>query len=290
MRVITDMVELRAWAMDHRATRPRVLVPTMGALHEGHLSLVDRARIRAGTDGVVVATIFVNPTQFAPHEDFDSYPRQAEADLAMLEARGCDVVVVPERGALYASDASVTISESAIGAGLEGVSRPHFFTGVCTVVAKLFNLIQPDAAVFGEKDYQQLAVIRRMVRDLDFPIEIIAGPTLREVDGLAMSSRNAYLSPEERAQAVVISQSLDAARAAMEEGMVDVSTLLSRVEKQIATQPLARIDYVAGVHPDTLEPIDSVGDDGLLIAVGVFFGKTRLIDNLCWRRNLSDAG
>lgn len=290
MRVITDMVELRAWAMDRRATRPRVLVPTMGALHEGHLSLVDRARIRAGMDGVVVATIFVNPTQFAPHEDFDSYPRQTEADLAMLEARGCDVVVVPERGALYAPDASVTISESAIGAGLEGVSRPHFFSGVCTVVAKLFNLIQPDAAVFGEKDYQQLAVICRMVRDLDFPIEIIAGPTLREADGLAMSSRNAYLSAEERAQAVVISQSLNAARAAMEEGMVDVSTLLNQVEKQIATQSLARIDYVAGVHPDTLKPIDSVGDDGLLIAVAVFFGKTRLIDNLCWRRNLSDAG
>ncbi len=289
MRVITDMDELRAWALDRGAPRPRVLVPTMGALHEGHLSLVARARARAGDDGEVVATIFVNPTQFAPHEDFDAYPRQVEADLALLEARGCDVVVIPERGAMYAPDASVTVSESAIGAGLEGASRPGFFGGVCTVVTKLFHLVQPDAAVFGEKDYQQLAVIRRMVRDLNFPVEILAGPTLREADGLAMSSRNAYLSPEERAQATVISQSLAAARASIEAGEVDVPTLLDQVEKGIATRPLARIDYVAGVDPDSLQPVGTVGDNGLLIAVAVFFGKTRLIDNLCWRGNLTVA-
>lgn len=287
MRVISDLDECRAWAGDRSAPRPRVLVPTMGALHEGHLSLVDLARERAGDDGEVAATIFVNPTQFAPHEDFDQYPRQLEDDLAMLESRGCDVVFTPVRAAMYASDASVSVVESAIGSGLEGASRPQFFSGVCTIVAKLFNLTQPDAAVFGEKDFQQLAVIRRMVRDLDFPIEIIGAPIVRESDGLAMSSRNAYLSVDERAQSVVLSQALAEAREAMQQGQVDVSTLLGQVEKRIVAQPLARIDYVAGVHPDTLEPIDTVADDGLLIALAVFFGKTRLIDNLCWRRNVA---
>lgn len=290
MRVISDLDECRAWAGDRSAPRPRVLVPTMGALHEGHLSLVDLARERAGSDGEVAATIFVNPTQFAPHEDFDQYPRQLEDDLAMLESRGCDVVITPERAAMYASDASVSVIESAIGSGLEGASRPQFFSGVCTIVAKLFNLTQPDAAVFGEKDFQQLAVIRRMVRDLDFPIEIIGAPIVRESDGLAMSSRNAYLNADERAQSVVLSQALTEAREAIEQGQVDVSTLLSQVEKRIDAQPLARIDYVAGVHPDTLEPIDTVADEGLLIALAVFFGKTRLIDNLCWRRNVASAG
>ena len=290
MRVISDLDECRAWAGDRSAPRPRVLVPTMGALHEGHLSLVDLAREHAGSDGEVAATIFVNPTQFAPHEDFDQYPRQLEDDLAMLESRGCDVVITPERVAMYASDASVSVVESAIGSGLEGASRPQFFSGVCTIVAKLFNLTQPDAAVFGEKDFQQLAVIRRMVRDLDFPIEIIGAPIVRESDGLAMSSRNAYLSADERAQSTVLSQALTEAREAIQQGQVDVSTLLSQVEKRIDAQPLARIDYVAGVHPDTLEPIDTVADDGLLIALAVFFGKTRLIDNLCCRRNVASAG
>lgn len=290
MRVISDLDECRAWAGDRSAPRPRVLVPTMGALHEGHLSLVDLARERVGSEGEVAATIFVNPTQFAPHEDFDQYPRQLEDDLAMLESRGCDVVITPERAAMYASDASVSVVESAIGSGLEGASRPQFFSGVCTIVAKLFNLTQPDAAVFGEKDFQQLAVIRRMVRDLDFPIEIIGAPIIRESDGLAMSSRNAYLNADERAQSAVLSQALTEAREAIQQGQVDVSTLLNQVEKRIDAQPLARIDYVAGVHPDTLEPIDTVADDGLLIALAVFFGKTRLIDNLCWRRNVASVG
>lgn len=290
MKVISALDECRAWAGDRTAPRPRVLVPTMGALHEGHLSLIDLARERAGADGEVVASIFVNPAQFAPHEDFDRYPRPLGADLALLEGRGCDVVFTPERAALYAKDASVSIVETTIAAGLEGASRPRFFPGVCTIVAKLFHLTQPDAAVFGEKDFQQLAVIRRMVRDLDFPIEIIGGAIVRESDGLAMSSRNAYLSDEERAQAAVISESLAEARAAIEEGQVDVPTLLSQVEKRIMARPLARIDYVAGVDPDTLELIDLIGENGLLIALAVFFGKTRLIDNLCWRRNVVSAG
>jgi pantoate--beta-alanine ligase len=279
MRVIHDIEALRALPRPNR----RVLVPTMGALHAGHLSLVDLARKQAGPEGEVAATIFVNPAQFAPHEDFDRYPRPYEADLALLEVRGCDLVFAPERAAMYAPDASVKIVETAIGAGLEGASRPQFFSGVCTVVAKLFNLLQPDAAVFGEKDYQQLAVIRRMVRDLNFPIEIIAAPTVRESDGLAMSSRNAYLNADERAQSVAISQALSQARVSMQQGMISVATLLDQIRGRIAAEPLARIDYVAGVHPDTLEPITEIGADGLLIAVAVFFGKTRLIDNVCWR-------
>lgn len=279
MRVIRDIPTLRALPV----ASPRVLVPTMGALHEGHLQLVDLARRHAGPDGEVVATVFVNPTQFAPHEDFDRYPRPFEADVALLESRGCDVVFAPGREAMYAPDASVKIIETAIGAGLEGASRPQFFSGVCTVVAKLFNLVRPDIAIFGEKDYQQLAVIRRLVRDLDFPIEIVAAPTVREPDGLAMSSRNAYLSPEERRQSVAISAALSEARFSMEQGCIGVATLLDRVRERIASEPLARIDYVAGVHPDTLEPVDTVGLDGLLIAVAVWFGKTRLIDNVCWR-------
>lgn len=287
MKVISEKETILTWARDRNRPNPRVLVPTMGALHEGHLSLVDRAREKAGEDGEVAATIFVNPAQFAPHEDFDSYPRQLEDDLSLLESRGCDVVVVPERSAMYASDASVSVVESLLANTLEGASRPQFFTGVCTVVCKLFHLTQPDAAVFGEKDFQQLAVIRRMVRDLDFPVEILAGPTVREPDGLAMSSRNAYLSPEERSQAAAISIALDKAREAMEAGSTEVAPLLDSVTRQIASEPLASIDYVAGVHPDSMEPLESVSEDGLLIAVAVFFGKTRLIDNLCWRRNLS---
>lgn len=290
MRVIRERQEIRAWAGDRESRRPRVLVPTMGALHPGHLSLVDLARDHAGSEGEVVATLFVNPTQFAPHEDFDAYPRREEADLALLESRACDVVIIPERAAMYAPDASVSVVESALGKSLEGASRPQFFTGVCTVVTKLFHLTQPDAAVFGQKDFQQLAVIHRLVRDLDFPITIIEGPTVRESDGLAMSSRNAYLTPEERTQATAISRALEAAKAAIEEGETAVSTLLNAVSEEIAAQPLARIDYVAGVNPDTLVPVDTLTEDGLLIAVAVFVGQTRLIDNLCWRRNLPTTG
>lgn len=284
MRVISELDELREWAGGREAPRPRVLVPTMGALHEGHLSLVDIARRQAGESGETVATIFVNPAQFAPHEDFDSYPRNPEEDLAMLESRGTDLVFTPERDAIFAADASTKVIEESAGEGLESLSRPGFFSGVCTVVAKLFNLIQPDAAVFGEKDFQQLAVIKRMVRDLHFPIEIIAGPTIREEDGLAMSSRNAYLDAEERRQAAVISRALNEARDSIERGRAGDSTLLSQIRRRIEEQPLAEIDYVELVDPDTLQPVDSAGSGGL-IAVAVFFGKTRLIDNLCWRLN-----
>jgi len=196
MDVCTSIEDLRA----NLRTRPRpvIFVPTMGALHEGHLSLVRVGRDWAGAGATVVVSIFVNPTQFAPHEDFDAYPRDVERDLALCRSAGVDAVFTPPREAIYAPDASVRIVEENLSRGLCGASRPHFFGGVCTVVAKLFHIVQPDAAVFGEKDFQQLAVIRRMVRDLHWPIEILGGPIVREPDGLAMSSRNQYLDADSR--------------------------------------------------------------------------------------------
>ena len=255
MRIINTLPELRSWNAESAAAGecPRVFVPTMGALHEGHLSLMDLAKIRAGENGKVVVSIFVNPTQFAPHEDFNSYPRDRESDFEKCAGRGVDMIFVPEREAVYAADDSVSIVEKRLSAGQEGASRPQFFTGVCTVVAKLFHLVEPDAAVFGEKDFQQLAVVRRMVRDLHFPIEILAGPTVREPDGLAMSSRNAYLSPEERDQAPVIHQALEEAVAAIGAGEKATAGLLDRIRERIASAPLARIDYVEAIHPDTFE-------------------------------------
>ncbi len=273
------------WVRECRA--PRVLVPTMGALHEGHLSLCRAARDRAGEAGVVVATIFVNPTQFGPNEDLDAYPRQLAADLAACEAVGVDVVFAPQAGDVYASDASVSISEATLALGLCGGSRPGHFDGVCTVVAKLFNLTQPVAAVFGEKDYQQLAVIRRMVRDLNFPIEIVPGPTVREADGLAMSSRNAYLTPSQRQAAPGIQQAMVALREEIAAGKYEdspstaVEALEGRLEQVAGSE--SRVDYVALVHPDTLQPLESFWEDGELryrLIVAVFVGKTRLIDNI----------
>lgn len=284
MRIINTIPELRSWNAESAAAgeRPRVFVPTMGALHEGHLSLMDIARTRAGEKGKVVVSIFVNPAQFAPHEDFDSYPRELESDFEKCAGRGVDVIFVPERRAVYAADDSVRVVEEKLSAGQEGASRPRFFAGVCTVVAKLFHLVEPDAAVFGEKDFQQLAVIRRMVRDLHFPIEILAGPTMREPDGLAMSSRNAYLSAEEREQAPVIQRALGEAIAAIDAGATDAAGLVARVRERIGSAPLARIDYVEAIHPDTFEPVDEI-TGAVLLAAAVFFGKTRLIDNRGWR-------
>jgi len=286
MEVLTDIETLRAW--NRRADRgcPRVLVPTMGALHEGHLQLIDRARATAGEGGEVVVTIFVNPTQFGPGEDLDRYPRTLEADLAGCEARGADAVFVPEAGAMYRDDASTNIAESSLSSGLCGASRPGHFDGVCTVVAKLFNLTQPDAAVFGQKDFQQLAVIRRLVRDLNFPVEIIAAPTVREADGLALSSRNRYLSDGLRRQALVLSQSLERARGLLDGGERDVATLLNEIRKIVSTAADARPDYIAAVDPETLEALSRVDEKrGIAIALAIFFAETRLIDNLVWIGN-----
>lgn len=251
----------------------------MGALHEGHLSLIRRARALAGPDGTVAVSIFVNPTQFGPKEDLSRYPRPIEQDMAKCRAEGVDLLYLPEAEAFYAPDHSTWVDESLLSTGLCGAARPGHFRGVCTVVSKLFNLLAPDVAVFGKKDAQQLAIIRRMVRDLNFQIKIVGVETHREADGLAMSSRNQYLSAEERAAAPVLRRALLEAKAAAKAGENDPAKLRARVVKTIETSPLARIDYVEAVDAETLgKPTRETAK--VLIAVAVVFGKTRLIDNL----------
>ncbi len=263
------------------SAHPVVFVPTMGALHEGHLSLVKRAREWGGINAKVVVSIYVNPTQFAPNEDFKSYPRELESDLEKCREAGVDVIFAPE-GSLFPESASTHIVEDSLSEGLCGKSRPHFFGGVCTVVAKLFNIVQPNAAVFGEKDFQQLAIIRRMVRDLDFPIEILGAPIVREPDGLAMSSRNQYLSERERGQAKVLSEALEMAKQYMIAGERDPDAVDSVVRSRIQTARSARIDYVQIVDPEDLRELSKI-EDQALVAIAVFLGKTRLIDNICVR-------
>lgn len=273
MEVIHDISALRQWNRDHSGKR-RVLVPTMGALHRGHTSLMDIGRESAGDSGKLVTTIFVNPTQFGPGEDLDAYPRTFESDLEKCKEHEVNLVFVPEAESVYADDCSIEVHELRLSKGLCGASRPVHFTGVCTVVAKLFNLTQPDVAVFGEKDFQQLAVIRRMVRDLNFPIEIVGGPTVRDEDGLALSSRNAYLTPEERSLAPVIRQALLAAGAGTTFGE---AAAIAR--QKIEEVECARIDYLSVVDPETLEDLLPSETGVARLIVAVFFGKTRLIDN-----------
>lgn len=281
MDVLPDKATMRHWLSAHR-DRPRVLVPTMGALHRGHTSLFDRARTEAGRiGGEVIATIFVNPTQFAPHEDFDAYPRPLEADLALCRAHGVDAVFTPVAHEMYAPDRSITVSESRLSTTLCGASRPGHFDGVCTVVAKLFLLTQPALAVFGEKDFQQLAVIRRMVRDLDFPIGIIGAPTVREEDRLALSSRNVYLSSEERAQAPILQRALaTTARGIASGDLATPETARVHFLAAFADATLARLDYFEIVDASTLEPLQSFGANEPRLLAAAFFGKTRLIDNV----------
>lgn len=257
---------------DHRR---RVLVPTMGALHRGHLELIRLARATAGVDGEVAVSIFVNPLQFEPGSDYERYPRPEKEDEELCRAGGVDLIFRPSPNDLYFPDRSVAVEENELSRVLEGAARPGHFRGVCTVVTKLFHLLGPQAAVFGEKDFQQLAIIRRLVRDLNFPIEIVAAPTVRELDGLACSSRNRYLNEEERAQAPVLRRALLAA--AERKGSADA--ILKFVRAMIEEQPLARIDYVDLVDAESLQRIDSWRPNSLL-AVAVFFGRTRLIDNI----------
>lgn len=246
----------------------------MGALHHGHAALIRRARKLAGRAGSVVVSIFVNPTQFGPKEDFSKYPRPLRADLAVCRQAGADLVFHPGVEEMYAGDASVIIDETRLSAGLCGESRPGHFRGVCTVVAKLFLIVQPTIAVFGEKDWQQLAVIRRMARDLNFPVRIVGHPTVREPDGLAVSSRNAYLTPEERSHAPAVYAAL---RAAAEK--TTPAAVVRAAERAIARIPGARIDYVRLVDAATLEPVRRL-DRETTLAAAVFLGRARLIDNL----------
>jgi len=276
MRILRTAASARAHP---RSGGRRVLVPTMGALHRGHGELIRIAREAAGSDGKVVVSIFVNPLQFAPGGDYEKYPRPEEADDSFCRAAGVDLLFRPLGEEMYATDFSVAVEENALANTLEGKSRPGHFRGVCTVVTKLFHLLSPDAAVFGEKDFQQLAIIRRMVRDLNFSIEIIGAPTVREADGLACSSRNQYLNPAERDQAPVLQRALQEARRSVAEGDRSSQAILDVARSVIATAPLARIDYLEVVNTETLQPVTEAGADSL-IAVAAFFGQTRLIDNL----------
>ena len=272
MKIITTIAEAQA---KPRAKR-RVLVPTMGALHKAHGELIRVAREAAGKNGEVAVSIFVNPLQFEPGSDYERYPRPEKADEEFCRDAGVDFLFRPSADEVYENNRSTFVEETSLSSTLEGKSRPGHFRGVCTVVAKLFNILTPDAAVFGEKDFQQLAIIRRMVRDLNFRIEIIAVPTVREQDGLACSSRNQYLNPEERKQAVVLHKALLAAKDAGKKSANDVAALARSV---INEAQLARIDYVEVVDAETLKPVDVASANSVLL-LAVFFGRTRLIDNI----------
>jgi pantoate--beta-alanine ligase len=251
----------------------------MGALHKGHLELIRVAREAADDRGEVVVSIFVNPLQFAPGGDYEKYPRPQERDEDLCRHAGVDILFNPSPAEMYAADFSVAIEENSLSASLCGKSRPGHFRGVCTVLAKLFNLLSPDAAVFGEKDFQQLAIIRRMVRDLNFRIEIIGVPTVRESDGLAWSSRNQYLTVAEREQAPILHAALVEAARIASGGERSARVIIGAAQKMIETASLARIDYLELVNADTLQPLDMVQPNSL-VALAVFFGQTRLIDNV----------
>jgi pantoate--beta-alanine ligase len=259
--------------------RPVVLVPTMGALHEGHLALVRRAREAAGPGGTVAVSIFVNPIQFDRPGDLAAYPQPLESDLQKCRAAGVGLAFTPAAGAMYFPDRSITVTESLLSTHLCGATRPGHFDGVCTVVLKLFNLFQPDAAVFGEKDVQQLAILRRMVRDLDVPVEIIGYPTVREPDGLAMSSRNVRLSPEHRADAPRIRRALEGARSLLQFGERAAAPFLAAARKHLEESLFLRIDYLELVDAETLQPVGQIKRPAVL-ATAVFYGEVRLIDHV----------
>ena len=272
MKIIRTIAE--AQAQQH--AKRRVLVPTMGALHKAHGEMVRVAREHAGHDGEVALSIFVNPLQFEPGSDYERYPRPEKTDEEFCRNAGVDFLFRPSVAEMYAEDRSVFVEESSLSSTLEGKSRPGHFRGVCTVVGKLFNILSADVALFGEKDFQQLVIVRRMVRDLNFKTDIIAVPTLREEDGLACSSRNQYLSLEERKQATVLHKAL---RAAANAGKKSAKEIVDLVSKVIGEAPLARIDYVELVDTETLQQVETIRPNSLL-ALAVFFGKTRLIDNI----------
>jgi len=269
----------RQWQVEEKGIG---FVPTMGCLHAGHMSLVKRARRIVGQHGKVVVSIYVNPLQFGPKEDFRRYPRDLDTDQKLCAAEGADILFAPADHEMYpdSNRSSTYVLEEKLSRQMEGASRPGHFRGVTTVVAKLFNIVLPNVAVFGEKDFQQAAVVRRMTQDLNFPVQIEVAPTQREEDGLAMSSRNRYLSPEERAQAVILWRAIQEAKKAVSASTTPIlaETLRVRVGTLIETQPSARIDYIEFFHPATLEPSRDVSA-GTQMALAVFIGKTRLIDN-----------
>lgn len=274
MKVVSQIGELRQ--IVRTATRPLGLVPTMGYLHAGHLALIQAAR---GQNPTVAVSIFVNPKQFGPNEDFASYPRDLARDLRLLEEAGVDLVFTPSVEEMYPPGFSTVVDVGPVGEILEGARRPGHFRGVATVVTRLFNLFQPDRAYFGQKDAQQCVVIRKLIDDLGLPIEMVVVPTVREPDGLALSSRNVYLDPAERTAARILSRSLRAAGAAYQGGERNAETLRTLVRAQIATEPLVRLDYVSVADAQTLEELDLV-DRPALVSLAAWVGRARLIDNL----------
>ena len=274
MDVIATVADFRR----ARARYPQLgLVPTMGFLHDGHLSLVRRARAECGAAAV---SIFVNPTQFGPREDFNLYPRNMERDLALLSEQGTDLVFAPDISEVYPPGHASGVEVGGVTDVLEGAVRPGHFRGVATVVCKLFNIAQPTRAYFGQKDAQQTVVIRKMVRDLDMPLEVVVCPTIREADGLAMSSRNTYLAPAERRAAPVLYRALSAAQARFAGGERDAEALRGALHATLAGEPLANPDYVSVADRETLRELDRVGEGGALVSLAVRIGNTRLIDNV----------
>jgi len=277
MKIIETKAEMRAFSLAQRQKGKAVgLVPTMGALHEGHLSLIRAARSDCG---IAVVSIFVNPAQFAPNEDLAKYPRSFQADCAACERCGADAVFAPSSEEMYPPGSETFVVQDRLAGVLEGASRPAHFRGVLTVVLKLFNVAAPQVAYFGQKDYQQTVVIRRMVADLDVPVEVRVLPTVREADGLAMSSRNRYLNPDERRQAVCLSASLDLCSRLAAQGSRSTDELKARMRARIDKEPSALVDYVEIVDPDTLGPVAAVRS-GDVALVAVLVGTTRLIDNV----------
>ena len=274
MKTVQSIADLRK--IRKSMAYPVGLVPTMGFLHEGHLSLVENARQRSA---FVIATIFVNPTQFGPHEDLDTYPRDIPRDLKLLEEHGVDLVWIPEQDEMYPSEFQTWVTVDEVTRVLEGRMRPGHFRGVTTVVAKLFNAVRPDEAYFGQKDAQQVAVIRRMVMDLSFPVEIVVCPIVREPDGLAMSSRNVNMDANERQAALVLFRALSTAEDAFQNGNTDADQLREIMTRKILSEPLANLQYVSCADPDSLIELTGSVKRGLL-SLAVIVGKTRLIDNI----------
>ena len=276
MEIIRSVSEMQQRAISARAAGQSIsFVPTMGFLHQGHLSLLEEGRKRGD---LLILSIFVNPTQFGQGEDFEDYPRDLKQDSKLAQEMGVDIIFAPEAAEMYPTGYATYVDVEGITDNLCGTSRPGHFRGVCTVVAKLFNIVQPHSAIFGNKDFQQLAVIRRMTIDMNIPVEIIGKVIFRESDGLAMSSRNVYLTPEQREQALVLSQSLAKAREQVVSGETACATIIAKLQESISNQPDARIDYVQICHQLTLEDQDYVDTDSVLL-LAVYLGSTRLIDN-----------
>jgi len=278
MQIIHSINEMQSTSISNRSKgRLIALVPTMGALHAGHVSLIEKAREKAD---LAIVSLFVNPTQFGPNEDFEQYPRDFERDRAICEENGVDIVFAPKREEVYPEDYSVFVEETSVSKDLCGISRPHHFRGVTTVCTLLFNIVRPDMAVFGQKDAQQCAVVRRLVRDLHLPVEIEVIPTVREEDGLALSSRNEYLTTEQRRDAQLIYQALQAGKELSDNGVQSVDRIIAEVTHILSTSRRLRIIYAVVVHEDTMKPVREIERGQCVIAVACWVDQVRLIDNI----------